>query len=129
MTAPVAVAQETASTTIAMTAPVATMKEGGSYRVSFMMPSKFTLATLPKPTNSQVTFIQLPSKKYYVWSFSWYAGEARAQRQLALFLKQLKENGITTTHTPILNQYNDPRTIGFMRRNERWIELEDLSQK
>lgn len=41
---------ETSSTKIAMTAPVAAEISGtGQYKVSFVMPSKYTLDTLPKP--------------------------------------------------------------------------------
>ena len=71
MTAPVALSEASDdATSIAMTAPVATQQEGGTYRVSFMMPSKYTLATLPKPNNGQISFVELPSKTYYVWRFS-----------------------------------------------------------
>lgn len=41
-----------ASAKIAMTSPVAAELSGkGTYRVSFIMPSQYTKATLPKPTN------------------------------------------------------------------------------
>lgn len=71
MTAPVALSTASDNaTSIAMTSPVATQQQGGTYRVSFMMPSKYTLATLPKPNNDQISFVELPSKTYYVWKFS-----------------------------------------------------------
>lgn len=68
MTAPVGIAKT--NSTIAMTAPVGIQKEAKDYRVSFTMPSKYTLKTLPKPNNSNITFIEIPTKKYYVWKFS-----------------------------------------------------------
>lgn len=121
MTAPVALTQKE-STTIAMTAPVSATQIWESYSVSFMMPSNFTLDSLPKPTNHEIVFEELPSKTYYVWRFWGFSNESRAKKQFALFLDELKRNDITPSHHPILNQYNDPRTIWFMRRNERWIE-------
>ncbi len=120
MTAPVGV--EKTNTTIAMTTPVGLAKEWGQYRVSFTMPKSYTLATLPKPVNNNISFTEIPAKKYYVTKFSGYANEARANKKLEKFLQLLQENKITTTATPILNQYNDPRTIPFMRTNEWWIE-------
>lgn len=121
MTAPVGVTKT--NTTIAMTAPVSIEKEDKSYRVSFTMPSKYTLKTLPKPNNSNITFVEIPAKKWYVWKFSGYAKESRANKQLNEFKKVLKEQKITTEGISILNQYNDPWTIPFMRSNEWWIEV------
>lgn len=122
MTAPVALS--TSSASIAMTAPVAAQKEWHTYRVSFMMPHKYTLDTLPKPNNKNIAFVEIPAKKYYVWSFSWYATEPRANKQLALFLKALKSQNKKHAATSILNQYNDPWTMPLMRTNELWIEAE-----
>ncbi len=121
MTAPVWVTKT--NSTIAMTAPVGTQKEGDSYLITFTMPSKYTIETLPKPNNPNITFVELPAKKYYVWKFSRYAQESRANKQLSIFQKALKEQNITTDTVAILNQYNDPRTIPFMRTNERLIEV------
>jgi hypothetical protein len=106
-----------------MTAPVGTQKKDDSYRITFTMPSKYTLETLPTPNNPYITFAEIPAKKYYVWKFTRYANEARANKQLNLFQKALKEQNITTDTPAILNQYNDPWTIPFMRTNERWIEI------
>ena len=94
MTAPVGLTKT--SSTIAMTAPVGIQKEDKSYRISFTMPSKYTLQTLPKPNNSSITFIEIPAKKYYVWKFSGYAKETRANKQMNKFKKALKEQKITT---------------------------------
>lgn len=122
MTAPVAV--EKTNTTIAMTAPVATQQQWDSYRVSFMMPSEYTLDTLPAPTDDTISFTELPSKDYYVRKFAGYAYESRAQKQLARFLTALDAQGIVVSAEPILNQYNDPWTMPLMRQNEWWIEKE-----
>ncbi|KAK9819661.1 hypothetical protein WJX72_000877 [[Myrmecia] bisecta] len=46
---------------IAMTSPVATHMEDGKYRVSFIMPSKYTKETLPKPKNSNISIKEVPA--------------------------------------------------------------------
>ena len=122
MTAPVALSKS--NTSIVMTAPVALQQQWSTYRVSFMMPSKYTLDTLPQPNNKNISFTQIPAKKYYVWKFSWYANESRANNQLAKFKKALADQKKTTTAEPILNQYNDPRTMPLMRTNEWWIQVQ-----
>ena len=120
MTAPVWATKT--NSTIAMTAPVGTQKEGDTYLITVTMPSKYTIKTLPTPNNPNITFVDVPAKKYYVWKFSWYANEVRANKQLIMFQKALKEHNIITNTVAILNQYNDPWTIPFMRTNEWWIE-------
>lgn len=119
MTAPVGTQK---NEIIAMTAPVGTSKADNGYTISFTIPSKYTLETLPTPDNNKVKFVEIPSKSYYVWSFWWRANEMRANRELDLFQKTLKELGITSNAQPILNQYNDPWTMPIMRLNERRIE-------
>jgi hypothetical protein len=52
MTAPVV--QEPASEKISMTAPVAQEKVGDRYRITFLMPSKYTLENLPQPTDTRI---------------------------------------------------------------------------
>jgi len=44
----------TASEEIAMTAPVAQEKIGDGYRMTFLMPSTYTLETLARPTDARV---------------------------------------------------------------------------
>jgi hypothetical protein len=59
MTAPVAVEEQTVkSANIAMTAPVNIESNAGQWTVSFVMPSEYTMDTLPKPLNSKVQLRQ-----------------------------------------------------------------------
>jgi len=125
MTAPVAVTKEEDSQPIAMTAPVALqVSDAGQYRVSFMMPQSFTLDALPIPKDENISFVSLPARSYYVWKFSGHANFVRSNKQLVLFKEALRSQDITTNETPILNQYNDPLTIRFMRKNEWRIAVE-----
>ena len=72
MTAPVTV--EPQSSKIAMTAPVtvepqaaeSSMKTTKTWRINFVMPSQYTLATIPKPKNNAVTLREVPSKYFIV---------------------------------------------------------------
>jgi SOUL heme-binding protein len=118
MTAPVS---SNKAEVIAMTSPVGLQKSWEEYRISFAMPSEYTLENLPEPNNANIMFEQIPITNYYVWRFSGRANATRANAQLELFQKALSDQWIQATATPILNQYNDPRTIPFMRTNERRI--------
>jgi SOUL heme-binding protein len=125
MTAPVTLEAQKASPKsekVAMTAPVAVQKEAEKWRVHFVMPSQYSLETLPTPNNPQVTLREVAAKKFAVVRFSGLVGEEKmatktAELQAWMQTKQLKPIG-----TPELARYNPPWTLPFLRRNEILIE-------
>lgn len=122
MTAPVTVQN---SEPIAMTVPVtSTESSDGAYTIAFVMPSKYTLETLPKPVNSQVVIEEVPSKTYAVLTFSGYATEKNVAEKEKTLFDALKEEDVQNKGTATLSQYNPPWTPWFMRRNEIWVELD-----
>jgi hypothetical protein len=126
MTAPVIHEKQPASEKIAMTSPVLHEKagDGGKYRLAFVMPSKYTLETLPKPNNAEVTLRAVPEKKYAVRRFSGYATEAKVERETKKLVDALKRDNITPASAPSSAQYNPPWTPPFMRRNEVMVEVQ-----
>lgn len=116
MTAPVTV--EPKSEEISMTAPVNLEQVGQQWRVHFVMPSKYTLATLPKPNNPAVTLRKLPPRNYAVVRFSGFTGDAKKAKKTAELLQWLESKGIKPVGTPELARYNAPWTLPFLRRNE-----------
>ena len=72
MTAPVT---QQSGGKIAMTAPVTQQGSGNTWTVRFIMPAKYTLATLPKPNNLAVKLREIPGKRFAVIRFSGMAGE------------------------------------------------------
>ena len=93
MTAPVA---ESASEPVAMTVPVMEQGNGDMRRVTFSMPSKYTLETLPKPNNTAVTLREIPAHRVAVTRFSWYATDSRVARLQSRLLDALKRDNINT---------------------------------
>ena len=71
MTAPVT---QQGSEKIAMTAPVTQQGDGNIWRVRFVMPSSYTIETLPKPNNPAVKLKEIGAKRYAVIRFSGMAG-------------------------------------------------------
>ena len=124
MTAPVTMqkAEKEKSEKISMTAPVTMEQSGEKWRMHFVMPSKYTLATLPKPNNSAVIIRQVDGTKYAVHRFSGLAGKAKADEKIAELEKWLKSKNIKTIGKPELARYNPPWTLPFMRRNEVMIK-------
>jgi hypothetical protein len=124
MTAPV-LEQEAPSTEIAMTAPVLEQEHAaGAHIVSFVMPSQYTLETLPAPNNEAVKLVEIPERRYAAVSFSGRMSEERAREMKARLQDRLKEDGVATVGAPLLAQYNPPWTPPPMRKNEVLIQLQ-----
>lgn len=121
---------------IAMTSPVIEKSPAKEiHTISFMMPSKYTLKTLPEPDSKQITFHTIPPHKIAAIAFNWWAGPKRAERKKALLLKKLAELKKThtakTTHLPLspkgpvsIAGYNPPFSAPWMHHTEVWVEVE-----
>jgi SOUL heme-binding protein len=120
MTAPVT---QQGNTTIAMTAPVTQQGVDKSWRVRFVMPSKYTMQTLPKPNNPAVELKEIPGKRFAVIRFSGMAGEDSLKRHTKELEDFLSAKKITPLSPPTYAFYNPPWTLPFLRRNEVLIEI------
>lgn len=121
MTAPVGIAPEAVdkkSEKISMTAPVGMQKIADQWRMYFVMPSQYTLATLPKPNNPAVNLREIPASRVAVLRFFGLAGEEKTAYKTNELLAWLKNKQITPISAPELARYNPPWTLPFLRRNE-----------
>jgi hypothetical protein len=116
MTAPVTM--EAAPGRIAMTAPVTTEAEGSRFRMHFVMPSKYTMATLPKPGDDRVKLREVPAKKMAVVRFSGFAGEGKVKEKTDELLAWVRAEGLEPAGAAQLARYDPPWTLPFLRRNE-----------
>jgi len=108
---------------IAMTAPVGATRAGVGWRITFMMPSRYTLATLPVPDDPRVTFVEEPGVDRAVVTFSWLTSDERVQEQTAALRAWLAGRGLVERGAPVLARYDDPFTLPWNRTNEVWIEV------
>jgi hypothetical protein len=120
MTAPVTLTANP-SEKISMTAPVTVQQTNNKWRVHFVMPSKYTMATLPKPNNDAVTLRQVPKRNYAVVRFSGLTGVRKVANITAQLETWVKKKGITPVGKAELSRYNPPWTVPFLRRNEIMI--------
>lgn len=120
MTAPVTVAK---SEKIDMTAPVMTHPMDGGYRLQFVMPSRYTLATLPAPIDNDVHLREVPSATYAVVRFSGLCGESKVAERTAALRAWITKNGLTVLGEAELARYDPPWRLPFLRRNEVLIPI------
>lgn len=102
-----------------MTAPVIS----GGDSMSFVVPSKYTLESVPLPNDTRVRIHELPERKLAVIRFRGWARGKSIEEQKARLISVLQRNSVETVGEPFLMRYNSPWTPGFMRRNEIGIEI------
>ena len=122
MTTPVT--QQATSEKIAMTAPV--MQQGGqnTWTVRFVMPSEYTLDTLPKPNNDTVKLVDTTEARYAVIRFSGTSSKENITTHESKLLEFLDKNKLKAKSQPIYAFFNPPMTLPMFRRNEVMVEIE-----
>ena len=124
MTVPVTEEVVSGSEKIPMTVPVTEEKAGKEiYRISFTMPSKYTLETLPDPEDSRIEFKEEKNQRMAVMRFSGRAKEDLSIKKIGELKIWLDKNGIEPRSNFIVAQYNHPAVPGFLRKNEIIVKI------
>lgn len=123
MTAPV---QQKSSQKIAMTAPVQQVETDQGWTLSFMLPSSFTLASAPQPTDAQVVIEEVPARLMAVLRYSGRWTEKNFKKQEARLRQELERAGIEILSTAESAVYNPPFMPPFMRHNEVMFEVSEF---
>jgi hypothetical protein len=125
MTTPV---QASRSEKIAMTTPV-TITAGSNFSVAFIMPSAYTLETLPQPKDSRIHFRQIPVRSVAAVRFSGYFQQDTINKYKERLAQWLEERGIETEGEFIVAGYNPPWVPGFLARNEVQVQIKAQHQE
>jgi hypothetical protein len=122
MTAPVS--QKPEGKKIEMTAPVAQQRDKESWVVSFMMPSSYTIKTIPEPEDNEITLRQVPARRMAAIRYSGFWSEEGYLRHKAELESWINKMGLTIVGVPIWARYNPPFMPWFLRRNEVLIPID-----
>ena len=120
MTAPV---QQKENQKIAMTSPVQQQLAGKSWQISFVMPSKYNMDSLPVPNNNRVRLKEILTKKFVVIEFSGTNSNEIVTIHENQLMNYIEVNQINIIGSPKYAFYNAPWTLPFLRRNEVMIEI------
>jgi DNA gyrase inhibitor GyrI len=108
---------------IAMTAPVIQQETGaGAWRMRFVMPAKYTLATLP-PAPADITLTEVPARRMAAVRFSGNGGSAELASREASLRRWLEAQGLTASGEAEFAFYDAPMVPGPLRRNEVLIPV------
>lgn len=108
---------------IAMTAPVLQQETGqGAWRMRFVMPAKYTLATLP-PAPSDITLTEVPARRMAAIRFSGNGSPSDLSARETELRAWLAGQGIAPTGEAEYAFYDAPMVPGPLRRNEVLIPV------
>ncbi|MGZ4924683.1 MAG: SOUL family heme-binding protein [Halobacteriota archaeon] len=109
---------------ISMTAPVTEEQAGvRAHRISFAMPSRFTLETLPEPQDPRIKFMVVESRRTVAIRFSGRLHEKLAIQKTEELRAWLSRNGIVPKSNFVVALYNPPFIPGIFRRNEIIVDI------
>ena len=106
---------------IAMTAPVTQTPEAEgakTWSVRFIMPSEYSLDTLPKPAGADVRLVEAPAQRRAAVRFSGHPTDEAIAEQEARLRTWLQARKLEPSGPPTFAYYNAPFTPSFLRRNE-----------
>lgn len=126
MTAPVS--QEADSEKISMTAPVNQVRVGGKYRITFLMPAKYTMETLPEPLDTRVELKEVPGQLIAALRYSGTWSRDRYEKKRVRLQALMRQKGLEPAGEAIFARYNPPFMPWFLRRNEVLIPVENGSR-
>ena len=109
---------------IAMTAPVTVEPQtAAQWRVNFVMPSRYTLETIPKPKNNAVSLKEIPPKTFVVLKYSGFNSESKVQTKTQEAKEWALQKNFKIIGIPQLSRYDPPWTLPMFRRNEIMVEV------
>ena len=126
MTAPVS--QKAESEKISMTAPVNQVRVGEKYRITFVMPAKYTMETLPEPLDDRVKLKAVPGQLIAALKYSGTWSKDRYEEKKIRLQALIRQKNLKPAGEPIFARYNPPFMPWFLRRNEVLIPVENGSQ-
>lgn len=112
---------------VAMTAPV--LQQRRSYEgpprwlVRFVMPSKWTMETLPQPTDRQVSLKAIPHETYAAITFSGFHFAWALDHQTKVLKRFMKRERLNGDGPPVMAFFDPPWTLPTRRRNEIMIRV------
>jgi hypothetical protein len=112
---------------IAMTVPVIQTPQASTrdtYVFSFMMPSQYTLDTLPRPTDPRISLRRIEGRLMAARTYSGTWSVPLYQQNEAALLQAVKVAGLHPVGAPVFARYNSPFTLWFLRRNEVLVEIQ-----
>ena len=90
--------------------------------IRFVMPSRYTVRSLPKPKNAAIRIKEIPGRRFAAIRFSGLPNDGNLQEYTTTLKKFISESQMDAISYPTYAFYDPPWTLPFLRRNEVLIE-------
>ena len=114
---------------IAMTAPVTQTGGDNSWGVAFVMPSSYSMDSLPEPMDDGVRLSQRPAQLMAALRYSGSWRKSTFDKKRAELEERIGEHGYVAVGPAVFARYNPPYTLWFRRRNEVLIPVERSAER
>lgn len=108
---------------IAMTAPVTQLAGDGGYTIAFVVPSTFTMDTVPEPDDPTIRIRAVPGQLVAAWRYSGRWTPENYREHEADLRSAMAVRGLEPVGAAVLARYNPPFMPAFLRRNEVLIAV------
>jgi len=108
---------------IAMTAPVIQAPGNAGWRISFVMPAAYDMASLPQPSNAQIALEAQPPAVMAAFTYSGNWSQTRYRKAEQALRGHLSQLGYQACAAPLFARHNPPFWPSFLRKNEVLIPL------
>jgi hypothetical protein len=100
---------------------------GDRYRITFVMPSKYTLETLPQPTDPRIQLRAEPARNVAAIRYTGFWSGFRYDVHERELYEWIERRGLEPLGEPVWARYDPPFMPWFLRRNEVLIEVREVA--
>jgi hypothetical protein len=109
---------------IAMTAPANQLRSQDRWVVSLVLPSQYTIQSLPEPLDPAVTLREVPGRKMAAVRYSGTWSQRRYEQNNAYLETLVRDKEMQISGEAIFARYDPPFQLFFLRRNEGLISVD-----
>jgi len=113
---------------IKMTVPVLEEEKEGLRTLSFVVPSKYDLDTIPIPKSSLVRIDEIPGGYFAAIRYSGISTHKSYEKNYEKLVQFLKKKNYTIQSQFYRAYYDPPFQLPFLRRNEILVRLTDITK-
>lgn len=112
---------------LTMTSPVIHEPTGLGWTMSFVLPSKYNLASAPTPKDRRIHLFNQQARVVACLRYSGVNNQEKIKKHSAELMRWLSKNHLYDPIGEIQSaEYDGPSTIAFLRKNEVLIEVNGL---
>ena len=109
---------------LAMTSPVLGTGDGAGFKVSFVMAEGDE--AIPTPDDERISVSDVPSRRIAVLRFAGRYDAQNIENKKLELIRALASEGLKPPGEAYFAGYDPPSTLPLLRRNELWVELEEV---